>query len=526
VSQTSSDEERRQQAIADYRIGDAASEPVFNHLAELTARALNVPIALITVLRTERQIFSGACGIGGDGTERGLAFCNHTVRQADVFEVPDTHADPLFADHPMVTGEPHIRFYAGAPLRAHGIAIGSLCLVDSQPRSLTTEERQKLKMFARSVEEMMELRVGSLLYAEQKAQLEEQRNLLRATIDAVEEGIGLFDRDLRLAVWNERFFQLLDFGPEFQEVGIHGADLLGEAARRGYLGAGELQSIVDDLLTSLRTVPRRELQLRLPEDRVLEATRATLPDGRSVLTLEDISQRHAMGRLKDQFVSTVSHELRTPLTSIRGSLALLAHSQRKSMDERSRKLLDMATSNAERLSLLIDDILDIEKLSSGAIEYRAEQADLRELVGQSVEQNRPFAATYQVELADRSAAEALPLLGDPVRVQQAITNLISNAVKFSPMGGTVEVAAERKGKIGRVTVSDRGPGIPVEFRPRLFKRFSQAGRKHQQGRSGTGLGLAITRAIIERHGGTISFESTIGEGTSFWFELPLSEERQ
>lgn len=521
---TKVDEERRQKAIADYRIGDTSAEPVFNHLAELTARSLGVPIALITVLKTDRQIFSGACGMGGDGTDRGLAFCNHTVRQPDIFEVRDTHTDPRFADHQLVKDDPFIRFYAGAPLRANGIAIGSLCLVDSVPRTLTDDQRVQLTMFARTVEEMMELRLGSLLYAEQKAALEEQHNLLRATVDAVEEGIGLFDRGLRLAVWNERFFQLLDFGPEFQRVGIGGADLLGEAARRGYLGEGEGQAIVEGLLESLRTQPRRELQLRLPGDRVLEAVRVTLPDGRSVLTLEDISERHAMARLKDQFVSTVSHELRTPLTSIRGSLALLGHSQRDGMDERSRKLLDMATSNAERLSLLIDDILDIEKLSSGAIEYRAAAVDLSELVAQSVDQNRPLAATYGVELADRSPAGALPIFGDSVRVQQAITNLLSNAVKFSPKGGTVDVAAERHGKFARVTITDRGPGIPLEFRPRLFKRFSQAGGKHQQGRSGTGLGLAITRTIVERHGGSISFESTIGEGTSFWFELPLSGE--
>jgi signal transduction histidine kinase len=499
---------------------------VFNHLAELTAMSMGVPIALITVLRTERQIFSGSCGLGGDGTDRGLAFCNHTVRQPDIFEVPDTHADPRFANHPSVTGEPNIRFYAGAPLRAAGVAIGSLCLIDSEPRSLTDAERHKLQMFARSVEETMELRVGSLLYAEQQAQLEEQRNLLRATIDAVEEGIGLFDRELRLAVWNTRFFQLLDYGPEFQQLGIHATDLLREAARRGYLGPGELQTIVDGLLHSLVNEPRRQLQLRLPGDRILEAIRVTLPDGRSVLTLEDISERHAVARLKDQFVSTVSHELRTPLTSIRGSLALLGHGQRGSMDERSRKLLDMATSNAERLSLLIDDILDIEKLSSGATEYRVEHADLRQIVSQTVEQNRPFSAPYGVELADRSTPDLLPVFGDPVRIQQAITNLISNAVKFSPKGGTVEVLAERRGKRVRVTVSDHGPGIPHEFRPHLFKRFSQAGGKHQQGRSGTGLGLAITRTIIDRHGGDISFVSAIGEGTSFWFELPVSEESQ
>jgi signal transduction histidine kinase len=337
--------------------------------------------------------------------------------------------------------------------------------------------------------------------------------------------MGLFDPELRLALWNERFFELLAFGPELRRRGMHGSELLRAAAERGYLGAGDPAAIVGELMNSALTNPRRQLEFRLPDGRVIGALRVTVPDGRSVLTLEDITERHEVGLMKDQFVSTVSHELRTPLTSIRGALALFKHGHGDRLDERGRRLIGMALSNSERLSTLIDDILDIEKLSARAVEHRVEETDLRDLTAEAVERNRPLGFASDVELDFHPGSEPLPLFGDPVRLQQAVTNLLSNAVKHSPKDGTVEVTTERNGEFARLRVADQGAGIPVEFRPKLFQRFSQAPSTRQRGTGGTGLGLAITRTIVERHGGTIAFECPADGGTLFWFDIPIAEPR-
>lgn len=260
---------------------------------------------------------------------------------------------------------------------------------------------------------------------------------------------------------------------------------------------------------------------------VAEVSTDAVPLGESIHTLlivRDATERSRMENMKSEFVSTVSHELRTPLTSIRGAIGLLDHSLGPQLDDKPKQLLKIAKSNSERLSLLIDDILDVEKLGSGSIEFDLRQIDLRDVVRLAEEQNRTYASQLDVRLLVTTCSEALPVHADLSRLLQALTNLISNAAKFSPKGGIVSVIVEQVDQRARVTVADQGSGIPVEFRSRIFERFSQA--KGQSGnRSGTGLGLAITKAIVDRHGGKISYETSVGIGTRFWIDLPLVGQR-
>lgn len=249
-------------------------------------------------------------------------------------------------------------------------------------------------------------------------------------------------------------------------------------------------------------------------------------DGRSILTIEDVTEQRAMAHAKDQFISTVSHELRTPLTSIVGSLALLDRTLSSPLDAKSTQLLTIAKQNASRLSALIDDILHVEKLGSGDVEFLMLRIDIADVVRAAVEQNRPYASTLGVDLELGAVDAPLTVRGDQDRLLQALTNLISNAAKFSPAGGVVSLSAKSRDGQARVSVVDRGSGIPVEFRPRLFERFTQAGPSNQRGRSGTGLGLAITKSIVERHNGKIDFSSELGVGTEFWFDLPLEDNQQ
>ncbi|MFN3374635.1 MAG: ATP-binding protein, partial [Chloroflexus sp.] len=234
----------------------------------------------------------------------------------------------------------------------------------------------------------------------------------------------------------------------------------------------------------------------------------------------DVTERRAVERMKNEFVAVVSHELRTPLTSIRGSLGLLAGGVAGELPPRAAAMIDIALKNSERLVRLINDILDIEKIESGKMVFKLQPVVLDELVRQTIEANRGFGQQYDVKIELTATLPNVQVYVDPDRMTQVITNLISNAVKFSPVGGKVEVAIGREpqGRV-RITVTDHGPGIPVEFRDRIFQKFAQADSSNTRQQGGTGLGLSISRAIVERHGGQIGFVTATGVGTTFYVDL-------
>jgi len=251
-------------------------------------------------------------------------------------------------------------------------------------------------------------------------------------------------------------------------------------------------------------------------------------DGESgcVCVVRDVTERRRLDEMKNEFVSTVSHELRTPLTSIRAALGLVTGGVAGALPEAMRELLDIAHKNAERLVLLVNDILDIEKIEAGRIEFRRERISARHLLEQAVSANRSYAAQFslRLEMAGDPAADA-EVYADPQRIQQVLTNLLSNAAKFSPAGGVVEVSLVVDAGSAIFRVRDHGLGIPQEFRGRIFQRFAQADSSDVRQKGGTGLGLSISRAIVEHHAGQIGFEDAEGGGTCFFFSLPRLVER-
>lgn len=233
----------------------------------------------------------------------------------------------------------------------------------------------------------------------------------------------------------------------------------------------------------------------------------------------DISEHKRMEQMKTDFISVVSHELRTPLTSIRGALGLVAGGIAGELPERARRLVDIASKNSERLARLVDDILDVERIESGQMGFRLVPQDLAALVEQAVEANQPYGQPYGVSLRLVEAQPALVRV-DADRIQQVLSNLLSNAVKFSPRGASVEVGVTARSGRVRLRVVDHGKGIPPEFRAWIFEKFTQADATSTRQRGGTGLGLSISKAIVERHGGRIWFETTPIQGTTFFVELP------
>lgn len=236
---------------------------------------------------------------------------------------------------------------------------------------------------------------------------------------------------------------------------------------------------------------------------------------------DDIVMLRELERLKADFVSTVSHELRTPLTSMRGALGLLLGGAGGDLSPKGRDLLRIALTNTDRLIRLINDILDVEKMDAGQVSVRRDRLRLRPLLESTIAGLEGLGREADVHLVLEDIVD-VEVIGDSDRLIQVFTNLISNAVKFSPKGGAVEVSA-RLDEVGvKICVRDHGPGIPAEFASRIFGRFQQAGGAESRQSGGTGLGLSIAKGITKLHGGRIGFESAEGGGTIFAITLPVA----
>ena len=226
-------------------------------------------------------------------------------------------------------------------------------------------------------------------------------------------------------------------------------------------------------------------------------------------------------RVKSEFISTVSHELRTPLTAISGALGLIAGGAVGPLPPHAQEMVGIAKKNSQRLSYLINDLLDMEGLMAGKLHFDMRALELMPLLEQSLAENLAYGEQYKVRYALSQRVDGLRVWADAQRLQQVLANLLSNAAKFSPEGSPVEVAVRRRGEVVRVEVRDHGPGIPASFQGRIFQKFSQADASDTRKKGGTGLGLAISRELIERMGGSIGFESQEGQGACFFFELPV-----
>jgi PAS domain S-box-containing protein len=237
-------------------------------------------------------------------------------------------------------------------------------------------------------------------------------------------------------------------------------------------------------------------------------------------TSADITDRKDVERRQAEFVSTVSHELRTPLTSILGALDVVMDEHKNEIPPDSRKFFEIAYRNAARLSGLVDSILDLERVERGLHGFRYSAVPVGEFLARAVELNSAYALRYSVQLLLQEPPADLNMWVDADRLMQVVTNLLSNAVKFSPQGDAVQVSAQATGTHVRILVKDRGPGVPSEFRNRIFQRFSQADTLDPRQRAGSGLGLSISKALIERMAGDIGFEPQQEGGTVFYVTVP------
>ncbi|MFC6639646.1 PhnD/SsuA/transferrin family substrate-binding protein [Sulfitobacter sp. JBTF-M27] len=255
----------------------------------------------------------------------------------------------------------------------------------------------------------------------------------------------------------------------------------------------------------------------------LEYVQPEQDEPRLIAIYRDVSERKIIERAKNEFIATVSHELRTPLTSIKGALGLAMSGAVGEMPEKMGGVVDMAATSCDRLVVLINDILDLEKIESGKMDFQMQLFDIDQLVTDALQSNAFYAEKFNVSIdrLPQPEDESYMTYGDPARLTQVMDNLISNAAKFSKTGTKIEVGLSRKADRLRITIRDFGDGIPEKAQPTIFEKFTQADSSDTRSKGGTGLGLSIVKLIVEHHQGRVSFVSKEGVGTEFFVDLPM-----
>jgi PAS domain S-box-containing protein len=351
-------------------------------------------------------------------------------------------------------------------------------------------------------------------------ELDRSRGFLAETERMARIGGGELDVNTGQLTWSEGLRRLHGVPPD-QSPNLEEALRHYEPEQRAMIEQAVERAVADgqsfDIELRLEDAQRKKMWVRAAASPVREGSEVTRVRG----FVQDITAQKQAEEAKDDFLALVSHELRTPLTALLGTLGLM-HQHSGELSEDMKPLVGMSLRNGNRLRTLIDDILDVEKLEGGQMTLELDLFDIGDVVEDVVMANRGFAQKYDVDLNVRREADHSDVYIDAGRFEQVLANLISNAVKFSPSGETVDVEVDfqRPGHV-RVSVIDRGPGIPSGFRDRLFDKFSQAANRIKSRIQGTGLGLSIAKGLTEEMGGSIGFETAKGEGTTMFVEFPV-----
>ncbi|MGE0680166.1 MAG: ATP-binding protein [Candidatus Binatia bacterium] len=562
-------ESERLAALHRYNVLDTPPEADFDDLTSLAAQVCNTPAAFITFVDADRPWCKAKVGLMATETPRAIAFCAHAILQTDVFVVPDTLEDERFAQHPLVTGQPHIRFYAGAPLLTpDGFALGTLCVVAQTPHDLSLVQQKALRALSRQVVSQLERRRHAVQLAsvlEERARtleaLRERQHLIDRIADTVPDSLYIYDCMTRKIVYaNRQSASLFGYPPEtprqwevdFLKEIVHPKDWGKFIAREErYREAKD-----DEVVELVYRVKHSDEKWRWLHSRDTVVTRTTEGTPRLIIGVaQDVTERRRgdealfegiqlvslisslaeknrllkeeaeqANRLKADFLASVSHELRTPLNIILGYLDLLLEDNFGPLSPGQRASVVRIDKSARQLCALIHAVLDVSRLEMGKLKISTAKINVSEFVEalnqetQEVLQKKP-----NLSLFCHVQPKGVTLHTDPLVMKVILKNLLSNAIKFTEQGNVSLEVAVRDGGL-EFAVTDTGIGISPEVEPVIFEMFRQGESAMTRQYEGLGLGLYLVRQLIGLLGGTVTVESVVGQGSTFRVWTPGLEE--
>jgi signal transduction histidine kinase len=514
------DESERLATLRSLEVLDTPRDERFDRITRLASTVMSVPIALISFVDIERQWFKSKVGTQLTEVPRDESVCGYAIGtdHRGLLVVEDATADERFADLPTVCGDPHMRSYAGQVLRVEGRGVGTLCVIDDHPRHFTDSERAVLTDLAHWAEAELRSDHEHQLIREFAA-LQRRTEMVLA---GVAEGVVGIDHDGTVAFINPAGRAMLHWA-DLPTAGVNF-----HAAAHAMHADGSPYPVDECPVTDVLRAggSRRDLSgtfwrqdgQPLPADwsvgAVLEGTEVV----GAVVVFDDASRRREVERMKEEFTSVVSHELRTPLTSLIGALELLDDGIGGNPSDEMRLMLDIAVRNAHRLNRLVDDIIDVERSSTGQTPLHRLPVNVGELLAAAVATVQGTAISRDIQVDVRSV-DAI-VWGDEHQLVQVLTNLLGNALRVSEAGSAVRLHAELEPDAVVISVGDDGAGIPTDALGHVFDRFWQVDASARRARGGSGLGLTIAKNIVEAHGGEISVTSTVGRGSTFTVRLP------
>jgi hypothetical protein len=522
-------EEQRLEELKRYAVLDTPPEKAFDNITELAARIFKMPMATVTLIDEDRQWFKSCFGLETRDVGRDIAFCSYAILEDKVMVVPDARVDPRFARNPLVTGAPHIRFYAGAPLKtSNGLNLGTLCVIDTKPRRLTKANLETLAGLAALVVDELELRYH----------LGERRRdfdtlcLLKSVIEQSSESVIITTAEIGLPGP-----EIVFVNPAFTAVtGYRAEEVIGKTPRM-FQGPKTDRGVLDGV--SAQLAQGKEFRFdavnyrKDGSDFVLSCHISPIRSEKGEITnficfQRDATQRDLAAaviqeareeaeRARSEFFSRMSHELRTPLHAILGFAQLLEMDGQSVEDAESVAQIVHAGNH---LLELINEVLDIARVQSGKLLLSPEPVNVRTILQEALALMKPLAAERRVRLEPLAGDPDCEVLSSPRRFSQVILNLLSNAVKFNREDGSVTVSCEKIHGCARIEVTDTGVGISPGNLAKLFVPFERLDISDAVV-EGAGLGLSLSKHLVAAMDGRIGVESVLGEGSTFWVELPL-----